>query len=331
VRVLFLGSPPFATPILSRLASGPHQLAGVVTQPDRPRGRGREAAAPGENAVARQARECGAALFQPVSARDAGFLAAARALAPDVSLVASYGEILGEDFLSIALTLNVHASLLPRWRGASPVQAAILAGDRGTGVTLQRVVRALDAGDVLLSRATPIGDAETAGELSARLAALGAAAAAEALDLVAAGKDRYAPQDPAAVTRCSKLGREDGHLDWIRPARELERRVRAMNPWPLAHTALPGGAHLAVHRAVPGEDGPPLAPGTLREAGARLTVACGPDGRQTLELLEVQAAGKRALDAASFLCGARLAAGARLEAVERGGRGGRGGRGEHES
>ena len=209
----------------------------------------------------------------------------------------------------------MHLSLLPRHRGASPIQAAILAGDPETGVSIQRVVLALDAGDVVHAVATPIGPEETAGELGARLAELGARAAVEALDAIEAGTARFTPQDPERVTVCRKLKKEHGHLDWARPAPELERFVRAMAPWPGAHTRLPeqhGGKGLTVRRArLPeGLERPAAArPGELLEVERRLCVACG---EGALELLEVQVPGKRALPVPEFLRGARLQPGEHL-------------------
>lgn len=257
--------------------------------------------------------------MRPASARDPHFQAELLRLEPDVLLVASYGEILDEALLAIPrrVPLNVHGSLLPRWRGASPVQAAILAGDTHTGVSIQRVVRALDAGDVLLEKSTAIGARETAGALAARLAELGARAALEALDLVAAGQDRYSPQDPARVTVCRKLQKTDGWIDWGQDAALVERRVRAMQPWPGAWTRLASGRRFELLSvSVPDRsalDGPPPGPpGTLCAealAQGRLEVAAGA-GRLVIERLKPE--GRAELDAAAFLRGARLEAGERL-------------------
>lgn len=310
MRVVFLGSPPFATPILERLIASPHTPVAVVTAPERSRGRGRKSAA---SPVAELAESAGLPLLRPESARSPEFLAELAALEPDLCLVASYGELLTQDFLDLPPrgTLNVHGSLLPRHRGASPVQAALLAGDPVTGVAIQRVVLALDAGDVLLTRELEIGAQETAGELFERLSQLGAEAAVEALDRVAAGEDAYTPQDPAGVTVCRKLKKADGAIDWARSAAELERFARAMNPWPAARTRLPDGRGLSVLRARLDESSG--APGEVLEAGASFRVACG---EGALELIEVQVEGKRALPAADFLRGARLEVGARLGANE---------------
>jgi len=309
VRLVFLGSPPFATPVLERLVGSPFRPVAIVTQPARAAGRGRKVA---ESSVAELARREGIELLEPQTVRAPEVLAHLERLAPDVFLVVSYGEILRPEFLALArrVALNVHPSLLPRHRGATPVPAAILAGDERTGVAIQKVARELDSGDLLLVRETPIEPGETAGELLARLAVWSGELVLEALAEVERGTDRYEPQDPAGATYCRKLEKASGRIDWSRPAVELERLVRAMNPWPGAATRLPNGGDLSVWRARPaaGEG----APGTVLEAGKRWIVAAGAGA---LELLEVQVAGKRPLPAADFLRGARLAVGECLGAA----------------
>ncbi len=306
MRLVFLGSPPFATPVLARLLRSRFRPLCVVTQPARARGRGRKVA---ESEVAELTRAEGIELLEPETVRDPAVLAHLSALAPDVFLVVSYGEILRPEFLALprVVALNVHPSLLPRHRGATPIPAALLAGDEITGVAIQKVAKELDAGDLLLVRETPIAPGETAGELAARLAAWSGELVLEALELVDSGTARYTPQDPARATYCKKLAKEHGRIDWTRPARELERLVRAMNPWPGAATRLANGTELLVWRAAATEGGG--APGTILEAGPRWRVAAG-DG--ALELLEIQAAGKRALPATEFLRGARVQPGERL-------------------
>ena len=312
MRIVFLGSPPFATPILERLVAGPYRPVAVVTAPERTRGRGRKAAA---SAVAELAQDNGIPLLRPESARSPDFLEELRGHAPELCLVASYGELLNQEFLDLPPlgTLNVHGSLLPRHRGASPVQAAILAGDERSGVAIQRVVLALDAGDVLWSRELSIGASETAGELFERLSLLGAEAALEALELVASGEASYVPQDPAAVTVCRKLKKQDGLIDWSRPAVELERFARAMNPWPGARTSLPDERGMTVLRARVHAAPLEAAPGVVLDVDASFLVACG-EGALLLD--EVQLAGKRPMPAADFLRGARLEPGAQLGAQE---------------
>jgi methionyl-tRNA formyltransferase len=311
LKVAFLGSPPFATPILAALLASRHRTVAVVTQPERAAGRGRRAAASPVVGLAEDAR---VPVLRPSSARDSQFKAELAALEPDVLLVASYGEILDEALLAIPrrVPLNVHGSLLPRWRGASPVQAAILAGDTHTGVSIQRVVRALDAGDVLLERETPIGAEETAGVLAARLAELGAEAALEALERVAAGQDHYRPQDPAGVTVCRKLRKADGWIDWSADPAAIERRVRAMQPWPGAWTHSQSGRRfelLDVHAVAEPPPGPPGCLDAEALAAGRLEVAAGA-GRLAVKRLKTE--GRSAMEVEAFLRGARLDGGDRL-------------------
>jgi len=249
---------------------------------------------------------------QEAGAESAAFKAELKRQAPDVIVVASFGELLDQEFLDLALVLNVHGSLLPRHRGASPVQAALLAGDTETGVTIQRVVLALDAGDVLHQKRCVIEPDDTAGRLFDRLAALGAEALPEALALIDSGSATFTPQDPDQVSVCRKLKKDAGRIDWSRPAVELERLVRAMSPWPSATTTLADGRALKVHGAqlVDGAgfvDG--AEPGTLVEAGPALVVATGSGA---LELTEVQVAGKRAMPAADFQRGNQLVVSERL-------------------
>jgi methionyl-tRNA formyltransferase len=310
VRTIFLGSPPFATPVFERLAHSRHRPLALVTQPDRERGRGR---AVEPSPLAARARELSIAVLQPANPHEPGVVAELAALRPDVLAVASYGVILKRELLELARrgALNVHASLLPRHRGASPIQAAILAGDEVTGVSIQRVVPALDEGDVLLAHSTPIGPEETAGELLERLAALGGDALVEALDLLESGRATFAPQDPARATYARKLTKERGAIDWSRSAAEIARLARAMRPWPLARCADATGRELSIlrARAVAASPAAPVEPGTILEAGERFVVATG-DGALAID--ELVPAGKRAMSGAEFLRGARLAVGERL-------------------
>lgn len=305
MRVIFFGSPPFATPILGALLESHHRPVAVVTQPAREAGRGRR---PQPSPVADLAEAHGIELLRPESARDTEFQAQLRALEPDVLLVASYGELLDDTLLAIAPrgALNVHGSLLPRWRGASPVQAAILAGDARTGVSIQRMVRKLDAGDVLLARETDIEAEETGGALTARLAALGAEAAIAALDLVRAERAVFTPQDESRVTHCRKIPKSAGWIDWTQSAERLARHVRAFTPWPGARGRLADGRELTVvrARAEPAQkDAPPGALDADALGRGELRVATGSG---CLQLLDVQPAGKRALAVGEWLRGARL-------------------------
>lgn len=314
MRLLFLGSPPFAGPVLNALLASPHDVCGLVTRPDRPRGRGRSVAL---SPLVETARAHGVPVFQPESTRGADVQAELRALEPQVLIVASYGEILREPMLELAPhgALNVHASLLPRHRGASPIQAAILAGDATTGVSVQRMVLALDKGDVLHELATPIGAQETAGELFDRLAQLGGRAAVEALDLLESGAAHFTPQDDELATYAGKLEKSAGRIDWTRSADEIDRLCRAMHPWPGATTTAPGGKPLTilaariVRAAELPDSSPDAAAGRLIETQPRVLVACG---EAALELLELKPAGKQAMAADAWLRGARLEVGAQL-------------------
>jgi len=315
LRVVFLGSPPFGTPVLAALLESAHDLVGVVTRPDRPRGRGR-AVERGE--VAALADERGLSVLQPESTRGGEFAAALAQLEPDVLVVASYGEILDEEVLAVAniAPLNVHASLLPRHRGSSPIQAAILAGDETTGVSVQRMVLALDAGDVLLEREVAIGEEETAGELHDRLSLLAGEAAVAALGELAGEDPSFTPQDEAGVTMTRRLRKEDGRPDvGALDAAGFVRHVRAMTPWPGARTELwregEPELSLALHGAqvAEGAGWEDARPGELRVEGERLFLALS---EGFVELLRVQPAGKRPMDVSDFLRGARIEGAARL-------------------
>lgn len=308
MRVVFCGSPPFATPVFERLASSRHRPLALVSTPDRPQGRGRTVE-PSE--LVRAARAANVEVLQPADPHSDEHIARLRALEPDVLLVASYGVILRERELHLAPhgALNVHASLLPRHRGASPIQAAILAGDAVTGVTIQRIVKALDEGDILLAKERAIGARETAGELLAALAVLGGEAAVEALDLLESGRAKFVAQDGARATYARKLTKESGAIDWSKSAAELERLVRAMNPWPgaTAIDAKQRALTVLASRVVEAANVAP--PGVVLEAGKRFVVACG---ENALELATVLPAGKRAMSGEEFLRGSRTAAGERF-------------------
>jgi len=298
-----MGTPRFAGPILEALLGRADPVVGVVCQPDRPRGRGLLTAPPAikEIAIAR-----GLPVLQPERLRDASFASALRALAPDLIVVAAYGKILPPAILAIPPRgcLNVHASLLPRHRGAAPIPRAILAGDTVTGVTVMVMNEEMDAGDILLRRETPIAADDTGGTLADRLAHLGAGAIGEALDGLARGTLRAIPQPAAEATFAPRIERDQCRLEWQRPAVELERLVRALAPDPSAFTQLAGRV-LKVHRAAVERELP-------SEARAGQIVRAGPDGILVttgaggLRLLEVQLEGRRRLSADRFLAGHRL-------------------------
>jgi methionyl-tRNA formyltransferase len=311
LRLLFLGTPEFAVPSLESLLASHHHVVGVVTQPDRPRGRGQQVQPP---PVKKAALRAGVPCWQPERLRAPGFFDEMRALAPDLGVVAAYGKILPGEFLAIPRLgmINVHASLLPRWRGASPIQHAVMAGDSITGVTIMRMVEALDAGAAILAGPRAISSRDTAADVERDLSVIGADLLIRAVDQLSRGETVETPQDEGLVTLAPRLKKEDGEIDWRRPALELDRFVRGLHPWPLARTTL-SGETLIVLRAVPlvgrFEDEP--APGTIVEArGDRLVAACG--GGSRLQLMDVQPQGRRAMAARDFLAGHRLTPGVGL-------------------
>jgi methionyl-tRNA formyltransferase len=308
MRVVFLGSGSFAIPSLEALQAAGHEVVAVVTQPDREKGRGRELAPPPVKPVA-LAR--GLAVVQPVRIKAAEALETLRAFRPDVQVVVAYGQILPRAVIDLAPlgTVNVHGSLLPRYRGAAPVQWAILNGEAETGVSTMLIDEGMDTGPILLARATPIGKDESAPSLEGRLAGMGAELLVETLAGLEQGTLRPTPQDDTLASYARIIRKEDGRLDWTQPAPALARRVRALQPWPGTFTTF-GGRQLKVLSAL--AEGPVGGePGTIVEAGPDgLGVACG-DGRR-LRLVEVQPESRRPMAAAAFVAGARIEPGARL-------------------
>ncbi|HEU5467862.1 MAG TPA: methionyl-tRNA formyltransferase [Steroidobacteraceae bacterium] len=296
LAVVFAGTPEFALPTLDALASSRHRVAAVLTQPDRPSGRGRHLAA---SPVKERALAHGLPVLQPATLKDAAGARAVASLAPDVLVVVAYGLLLPPDVLALPRhgCLNVHASLLPRWRGAAPVARAILAGDAETGVCVMRMEAGLDTGPVMRARATASGARETAGELEYRLARMGGAALVEALDELAAGRASFAPQDAARATYAAKLSKAEARLDWREDAASLERRVRALNPRPVAETTL-DGAQLRILEAEAVSAAPGPVAGTIVSAGAGGIVVLAGEG--ALRLLRVQLPGRRAVSAAEL-------------------------------
>jgi methionyl-tRNA formyltransferase len=301
MRLLFIGTGDIGLPSLEWLiATTQHELVGVVTQPDKPAGR-RLVLTPPQIKVRAQA--AGLTVLQPPKIRHA--VEELRALGADAAIVAAYGQLLSPEVLRVPRLgcLNLHASLLPRHRGASPIQAAIREGDVETGMTVMYMDEGLDTGDILLMERTPVLADDTGGRLHDRLAALAPVALERALELLEAGTAPRVPQDSVLATHCGKLRREDGRLDWSRSAVELERLVRAYHPWPGTFTRLEGGALLKIHRvSVLPVTGATVAPGEVLAADAKsgLLVQCG-DGWLRVE--EVQAEGGRRLPAAEFLRG----------------------------
>lgn len=309
MRLVALGTGPFAVPTLRRLVAAGHEVALVVTRP--PRGR-RAPAAPMQSA----AEELGLPLWQPETVNAPEAVARLEALAADLLVVCDYGEILKPAALAAARLggINLHGSLLPRYRGAAPVQRAVLNGDAETGNTVIHMIPRLDAGPCLGVQRTAIDPDETAGELETRLAAMGADLVAEVIAKLAAGSAEPVPQDPAEATTAPRLGKDEGAIDWSRSAQAIKDHIRGMQPWPRAFTDVRQPVRgeplrLIVHRGAVVDAWEPAAPGTVLVADSRLVVAAGSGA---VELIEVQAPGKRAMPAADFLRGHPLTPGDRM-------------------
>jgi methionyl-tRNA formyltransferase len=297
LRVVFAGTPEFAVPHLHACRRDNVEIVAVYTQPDRPAGRGRSLNA---SPVKQAAQALGMAVEQPENFRQSGAIDHLRNLAPDLLIVVAYGLILPRKVLAIPSRgcWNVHASLLPRWRGAAPIQRALLAGDTQTGVCLMQMEAGLDTGPVLLRRSMPVAADETGGTLHDKLAALGAALLAEGLERLASGPP-LTPQTQAAdgVTYANKLEKAEARLDWNAPAEVIARKVRAFDPWPVAEAQL-GGEVLRIWKAAVVKDDASAAPGSIVAAGRDgIDVACA---RGVLRLLEVQRAGGRRIRAADL-------------------------------
>ena len=294
LRIVFFGTPEFAVPSLRALLAGDDPVAGVVCQPDKPAGRGQHLTPPPVKQVALEAQ---VSILQPEKLRPPEFLDALRAWAPDLIVVAAYGRILPKAVLELPPhgCINVHGSLLPKYRGAAPIQWAILRGEVVTGITIMQVNEHMDAGDILLQRETRIGEDETYGELQARLADVGAEALTEAIAQLHAGTLRGQPQREEDVTLAPMIKKEHGRIDWTQPAVVIARMIRAFNPWPSAFTSLDGKL-LKIHRAHVGLAAA-SAPGSVAQAQGNLAVATGAG---TLILDELQLEGRKRLHAAEF-------------------------------
>ena len=294
MRTVYLGTSEFAAAVLRRLAVSPHRPELVITRPDRPQGRGRRLAAP---PVAQAAGELGIELIQPASVNDEPTRARVSEIAPDAICVCAFGALVKEPLLSEHLLLNLHPSLLPRWRGAAPIERAIMAGDDHTGVSIMRLTAGLDSGPVCLQATEPISPQDTYGSVAARLQALGGELLVRALDT----SPPCVEQDESLATYAEKITPEERRLDPDRPAAELERVVRALTPHVGAHVELEDGSWLGVSQArVLSADGPPV--GVVSLAGPRPVLGCA---QGSLELVVVQPAGGRLMAAEDFLRGRR--------------------------
>lgn len=298
IRTIFMGSPDFALPTLQALHDHT-QVVGVVTQPDRPSGRGRSLTPPPVKVLA---QNLDLLVFQPSSLRKPEAFEPIAALAPDLIVVAAFGQILRKNVLELPRygCINVHASLLPRWRGAAPINAAILHGDPETGITIMQMDAGLDTGPILSKRAIPIPDTETAGELSDKLADLGAALLTETLPHYLSGEIVPVPQPEEGSTYAPMLSKQDGELDFAQDAESLARKVRAFNPWPGTYTYWKGQP-LKIHQAYAVKQ-PSDNPGTHTLVGDLPAIQCA---QGTLVLKTLQPAGKKAMPGKVFLNGAR--------------------------
>jgi len=312
LRIVFFGTPDFAVPTLQALIESRHPVVAAVTQPDRPRGRGQRPHAP---PVKDLALRHGLPVLQPERLRNEDFLSALKALNADLGVVAAYGKILSDAVLQIPHKglINVHASLLPKYRGAAPIHRAVMAGETTTGVTIMRVVKALDAGPMISSASRAIGPDETSSEVEQALAAIGAEALVKAVDALAGGTAVEIPQEEAQSTYAHRLEKTDGVVDWSRPASAIHNQIRGLHPWPHAYSDLDGERTILLQSHVETEqqqDGRRVEPGTIIEAAG--DVLGVQTGKGVLRILELQREGRRPVSAREFLAGRRLPEGAKF-------------------
>ena len=310
LKVVFFGTPTFAVPTLDALLSSSHHVVGVVTQPDKPRGRGQKAS---DAPVKARARDVGLAVLQPPTLKDPAFVSDLANLGADIGVVAAYGKILTEAVLAVPPLgmVNVHASLLPKYRGAAPVHRAVIAGETVTGVTIMRVVKALDAGAMLATVDRPIGPNDTSEAVESDLANLGATALVETLDRLALGPVTEVPQDDSQATYAHRLTKDDGVVDWSKSASAIHNQIRGLHPWPHAFSYIDGMRLILLASTWPADQSD-AEPGTILSAhGDELKVATGAG---TLLVTELQAEGRRASRTREFLAGRHLSPGQRFGA-----------------
>lgn len=309
MRIVFMGTPDFAVPSLKALVEAGHEICGVFTQPDKPKNRGMKLQPP---PVKEYALSAGLPVFQPAKMRDGEALGILRALKPDLIAVAAYGKLLPVDILELPRLgcVNVHSSLLPKYRGAAPINWAILNGEDETGVTIMVMAEGMDTGDILAQAKTPIDINENAAQLFARLADMGAGLLADTVAELEAGRMKPIPQDGAKATHAPMLSKEQSPLDWSRTARQLHDQVRGLYPWPAAAAVLDGVRCKVLRTALTGETTGSDS-GTVLQADKKgLRVACGDGG--VLDILELQPDGKKAMAAPAFLLGHPVAPGTTL-------------------
>lgn len=300
MRILFMGTPDFAVPSLNALVEAGHEICGVFTQPDKPKSRGMKLTC---SPIKEYALDHNIPVFQPVTLRDETVQAQIRELSPELIVVAAYGRILPDEILSFPPKgcINVHSSLLPKFRGAAPINWAILAGEKESGVTIMHMAHDLDAGDMILQSSTPIDPEETAVELYDRLAEMGGKLVVEAVAALANGTAQRIPQDHSGMTLAPKLSREMSPMDFTRPAQQLHDQVRGLLPWPCAILEL-DSVRCKVLKSAVCDEMTTKAPGQVVQADKKgLKIACG-EGT-VLELITLQPDGKKAMEAKSFLLG----------------------------
>ena len=309
LRIVYFGTPGFAVPTLRALIESVHPVVALISQPDRPRGRGHHVAATPTKEVAAAAA---IPVLQPTKLRDEAFLARIAELKPDLGIVAAYGRILPDALLALPRLgmINVHASLLPQYRGAAPVHRAVIAGDDRTGITIMHVVTELDAGPMLAATSRPIGPDETSVDVERALADMGAALLLDVVDRMTSGPVAGTPQDNALATHAPKLLKTESPIDWALPARTIHNRVRGLQPWPMASTIIEG-ARCLIHRTALADRHTDERPGTVVETGGDALAVASGDG-VILHVLTIQPEGRRAMSAREFVTGRKLPVGALL-------------------
>src|SRR5262245_23289629 len=304
--VVFLGTPQFAVPTLRRLLDSKYSVGGVITQPDRPRGRGQKITHAPVKALA---LERGIPVYQPDRLKAPEVADTLRGWQADLGVVAAYGRIIPEHLLTIPRfgMINVHASLLPTYRGAAPVHRAVINGDSQTGVTIMRVVKELDAGGMFAKVTRPIGPDETSDVVETALADMGAELLVTVVDQLVSGTAREEPQDDTRATYAPRLTKEEGRIDWTQSASQIHNRVRGLYPWPHAYTSFKGTRLIVLRSAVANAGASAASPGTILSVTSEAIQVATGDGE--LAILDVQPAGRRAMRAHDFLLGHRLATG----------------------
>ena len=300
LRIVYFGTPEFAVPALQVLIDSPHEVVALVSQPDRPKGRGHKLQSTPTKTVALAA---GVPVLQPGKVKDPAFHAALAALSPDLGVVAAYGRIIPDAVLAIPRfgMINIHASLLPKYRGAAPIHRAVIHGERETGVTIMRVVTELDAGPMFATARRAIGPNETTPEVERALAIAGADLVLRVIDRIAQGQASETPQDHAQATYAGKIERHEGTIDWSLPVDRIHNLVRGLQPWPLVTVTI-DGIRCRIHRSALADGHTDAAPGTIATAADRVLAIAAGDGR-ALRILEIQPEGKRVMAARDFLSG----------------------------